>query len=294
MAKSEKGASSFVSDGHPSDSVHYREYKLILRPDRFTSHEALHEFGKLVRGAAKKEGVEVARVYGPDECLLREIVFYDTPRFDLYESAFILRQRVKHRDGWPLGDSELTLKFRHPALDEAAKIDVRPATEHDFRIKFKEEVLPQKGHAGGTRSLFSHNVVLTLPPESLEKDVARAAQVFPALRQLLAHSGALEIVQRARITEVLEEGGVLDFGHGLRAKATVALWRPGAVGRSLIGELAYQCKFQRDADVNAKARKRADALYARLQEEARDWLAFGVTKTRVVYGLGPTAPRHHE
>ena len=294
MAKSEKG-SSFVSDGHPSDSVHYREYKLILRPDRFTSHDALHEFSKLVRGAAKKEGVEVARAVGPDECLLREIIFYDTPRFDLYESAFILRQRVKHRDGWPLGDSaELTLKFRHPEVEQAAKIDVRPATEHDSRIKFKEEVLPQKGHGGGTRSLFSHNVVLTLPPESLEKDVARAAQVFPALRQLLAHSGALEIVQRARITEVLEEVGVLDFGHGLTAKATVALWRTGAVGPSLIGELAYQCKFQRDADVNAKARKRADALYARLQEEAREWLAFGVTKTRVVYGLGPTAPRHHE
>ena len=73
MAKSEKGASSFVSDGHPSDSVHYREYKLILRPDRFTSHEALHEFSKLVRGAAKKEGVEVARAVGPDECLLRDL-----------------------------------------------------------------------------------------------------------------------------------------------------------------------------------------------------------------------------
>ena len=294
MAKSEKGASTLVSDGHPSDSVQYREYKLILRPDRFTSHDALHEFAKLVRGAAKKEDVGVARAAGPDECLLREIVFYDTPHFDLYESAFIFRQRVKHHDGWPVGDSELTLKFRHPELDEAAKIDVRPATEHDFRIKFKEEVLPQKGHAAGMRSLFSHNVVLTLPPASLEKDVVRAAQVFPVLRQLLARSGPLEIVQRARITEVLEEVGVLDFGHDLTAKATVALWRTGAVGPSLVGELAYQCKFQRDADVNAKARKRADALYTRLQAEARDWLAFGVTKTRVVYGLGPTAPRHHE
>ena len=294
MGKTSQKPNGFVSDGHPADSVHYREYKLILLPDRFTSRDALHAFSKLVREAAKDEDVDVARAAVDDECLLREIVFYDTPRFDLYESAFILRQRAKHRDGWPVGDSELTLKFRHPVRDEAAKIDVRPVTEHDFRIKFKEEVLPQKGHAGGTRSLFSHNVVLTLPPASLEKDVARAAQVFPALRHLLAHSGPLEIVQRARITEVLEEGGVLDFGHGLTAKATVALWRTGAVGPSLIGELAYQCKFQRDEDVNMKARKRADALYARLQEEAHDWLAFGVTKTRVVYGLGPTAPRHHE
>jgi hypothetical protein len=294
MSKTSQKQNGFVSDGHPSDSVHYREYKLILRPDRFTSRDALHEFSKLVRGAAKDEGVDVARAADDDECVLREIVFYDTPRFDLYESAFILRQRAKHRDGWPLGDSELTLKFRHPDLAEAAKIDVRPVTEHDFRIKFKEEVLPQKGRAGEMRSLFSHNVVLTLPPRNLETDLAHAAGVFPALRQVLARTGPLEVVQRARITELLEEVGVLDFGHGLTAKATVALWRAGVVGPSLIGELAYQCKFQRDADVHVKARKRADDLYARLQAAASDWLAFGVTKTRVVYAFGKTAPRHHE
>jgi hypothetical protein len=61
-----------------------------------------------------------------------------------------------------------------------------------------------------------------------------------------------------------------------------------------VGELAYQCKFEPDSDVHVKSRKRADALYTRLQTAARDWLALGVTKTRVVYGLGKTAPRHHE
>ena len=294
MGKTSQKPNGFVSDGHPADSVHYREYKLILLPDRFTSRDALHAFSKLVREAAKDEDVDVARPANGDECLLRELVFYDTPRFDLYESAFILRQRAKHRDGWPVGDSELTLKFRHPVRDEAAKIDVRPVTEHDFRIKFKEELLPQKGRAGGMRSLFSHNVVLTLPPANLDTDLAHAARVFPALRSVLARTGPLEVVQRARITELLEEVGVLDFGHGLTAKATVALWRAGVVGPSLIGELAYQCKFQRDADVHVKALKRADELYSRLQAAARDWLALGVTKTRVVYAFGKTAPRHHE
>jgi hypothetical protein len=48
-----------------------------------------------------------------------------------------------------------------PEADAAAKSDLRPVTEHDFGIKFKEEVLPQKGGGAGTRSLFSHKVVLT-------------------------------------------------------------------------------------------------------------------------------------
>src|SRR5262245_18609317 len=287
-------SNSTYSDGHPSDSVHYLEYKLILRPDRFTSPEALHEFGKLVRAAAKKAGVEVARPAEIQKEHLREIVFFDTPRFDLYEGSFILRQRAAHQDGWPIGDSELTLKFRHPEVEAAARIDVRPATEHAFRVKFKEELLPPRGHGEGMRSLFSHNVVLSMPPEHLQADVARAAHVFPALRDLLARTDPLEIVQRARITAVLEDVGVLDFGHGLTAKANVALWRTGVVGPSLVGELAYQCKFQRGEDVHVKARKRADELYLALQTAVRDWLAHGVTKPGVVYGLGKTVPRHHE
>jgi hypothetical protein len=133
-----------------------------------------------------------------------------------------------------------------------------------------------------------------MPPEHLQADVARAARVFPALRALLARTDPLEIVQRARITEVLEDVGVLDFGHGLTAKANVALWRTGVVGPSLVGELAYQCKFERDSDIHAKALKRANGLYLALQTAVRDWLARGVTKTRVVYGLGKTVPRHHE
>src|SRR5262249_56532339 len=48
MAKSPNTASGPVSDGHPSDSVHYREYKLILRPDRFTSPAPLHAFTYLL------------------------------------------------------------------------------------------------------------------------------------------------------------------------------------------------------------------------------------------------------
>ena len=294
MATPQPGGKSEQSDGHPTDSVHYREYKLILRPDRFTSPDALHEFGKLVRAAAKKECVEVLRPPVNAGEHLREIVFFDTPRFDLYEAAFILRQRAAHQNGWPVGDSELTLKFRHPELEAAARIDVRPATKHLFRMKFKEELLPPRGRGNGMRSLFSHNVVLTMPPEHLSADVARAARVFPALRPLLDRADPLEIVQRARITEVLEDIGILDFGHGLTAKANVALWRTGAVGPSLVGELAYQCKFKRDEDLHVKARKRADALYVELQSAVSDWLARGVTKTGVVYGLGKTVPHHHE
>jgi hypothetical protein len=283
------------SDGHPLDAVQYREYKLILRPERFADLDGFHAFGKLVRDTAHEGAVAVSHKDVPAGDRLREILFYDTARFGLYESSFILRRRTPHRDGWPTADPELTIKFRHPDLDKAAAVDVRPATERTYRVKFKEELLPPRDRPGGMRSLFSHTCVLTAPSAHLDADIARALRVFPALRDVLERAGPqLEVVQEARMTEVLEPIGVLDFGHGVEGKADLAVWRRHAIGPALIAEFGYQLRFTRDEEMHKKARKRADDLFVRLQTAARTWLALGITKTAVVYGLGKTAPRHHE
>jgi hypothetical protein len=283
------------SDGHPLDAVQYREYKLILKPERFADPDGFHAFGKIVRDVARGLDVAVSRQDVPAEDRLREVLFYDTARFALYEGAFIIRRRTPHRDGWPTADPELTVKFRHPDLNAAAAVDVRPATERTYRIKFKEELLPLRDRAGGMRSLFSHTCVLTAPAAHLDADLARALRVFPALRVVLERAGPqLAVVQEARITEVLEVIGLLDFGHGVEGKADLAVWRRHAIGPALIAEFSFQVRFTRDEEQHKKARKRADDLFVRLQTAARSWLALGLTKTAVVYGLGKTAPRHHE
>lgn len=283
------------SDGHPLDAVHYREYKLILRPERFGELDGFHDLGKIVRDVAHALDVGMSRKGAPAGDQLREVLFYDTARYALYEASFMLRRRTPHRDGWPTADPELTLKFRHADLDTAAAVDVRPATEHTYRVKFKEELLPLRDRAGGMRSLFSHTCVLTAPPGLCDAEVARAPRVLPALLVALERAGPqLEVVQEARITEVLEVLGVLDFGHGIEGKAALAVWRRHAIGPALVGELSFQLRFSRDEELHKKARKRADELFTKLQAAARPWLALGVTKTAIVYGLGKTAPRHHE
>jgi hypothetical protein len=256
--------------------------------------EGFRAFGKLLRDVAKKLGV-VVKHEPVQEDRLREVVFYDTAGYALYEASFMLRKRTRHRDGWPTADPELTLKFRHPDLDTAAAVDVRPLSD-SYRMKFKEELLPLRDRAGGMRSLFSHTAVLTASEERSGYDVAHAARVFPALRTVLGGRGAtpLAVVQEARLTEVLEPVGVLDFGHGVVGKADVAVWRTTALGPALIGEFSFQLRFERDAEMHRKARKHADELFTRLQTAARAWLALGITKTAVVYGLGKKAPRHAE
>jgi hypothetical protein len=283
------------TDGHPRDAIHYREYKLILRPDRFASPDGLRAFGKLVRQAAGSVDVGLSGHGRPGEERLREVVFYDTPRFHLYEGSCIVRKRTRHRDGWPTGDPEITFKFRHPDMDAAAAVDVRPARVGDYRVKFKEELLPLRDRVGGMRSLFSHTCVLRLPDARSGTVAAQASRAFPALRSLVPRAEApLDVVQGVHVTELLEEVGMLDFGHGALAKADVALWRPTAIGPAIIGEFSFQVRFERESDLHAKARARADRLFLRLQTAARSWLMLGVTKTVVVYGAGRGAPRHHE
>src|SRR3954468_8907706 len=151
------------SDGHPLDHVQYVESKIILKGDRFTSVDCFHEFARLVKRTAKEAGVDFSRKPFKDaKPRIREVLFLDTPDFRLYNNAFILRKRTDYVDGFAVRDPEIVFKFRHPDLQKAADMDVRPQIAGDHRIKFKSEVLPLKGQVGGVRTLYSHNAQFPL------------------------------------------------------------------------------------------------------------------------------------
>ena len=146
------------ADGMPFDRVQYLEAKLILKPDRFTSVQSFRQFGKIVQRMAKK--LDVGFIEDEKAGLrpeVREIIFFDTPDFRLYNNAFILRRRISYVDGFPVGDPEIVFKFRHMDEQKATAIDVRPKIAGRYRIKFKAEALPLKDQVGAYRILYSHN-----------------------------------------------------------------------------------------------------------------------------------------
>ena len=145
------------SDGSPLDEVQYLECKLILKPDRFTAAKVFLEYGKLVAQTAKQFGIDYIDKGLVLKPRIREVMFLDTADFRLYKHAFILRRRIRYIDGFPAGDPEIVFKFRHPDVQKAAELDVRPNIAGNYRIKFKAETLPLKDQLGGYRNLFSHN-----------------------------------------------------------------------------------------------------------------------------------------
>ena len=287
------------ADGMPYNEVKYVECKLILRPNHFTSRKSFFDFAKLMRRPASETGVKFDTgefVNAPLQ--IREVLFLDTPDFRFYNNAFILRRRIPYQDGFPVGDPEIVFKFRHPDIQKCAATDVRPDVPGDYRIKFKAEVLPLKDELGGMRMLYSHNVELSLSSLGHEEDrtsLAALTQIFPPLAALRKHANEkVELVSDTIVEEVLQDIGTLDFGDGVSATCNVALWRARGDHRPLIGEFGFQLKIGRNGKLNDRAIKRAEAFFLALQDEARDWIALGATKTAVVYRLKGNPPKAHE
>jgi hypothetical protein len=293
-----KAAAGTYPDGHPLDRVQCVEAKLILKPDRFTSVESFREFGRLVQRTAKslKVGFVTGAKIGlrPD---VREIIFFDTPDFRLYNNAFILRRRIMYVDGFPVGDPEIVFKFRHPNEQKAAALDVRPNISGEYQIKFKAEELPLKDQIGGCRVLYSHNCVFGLSQmhDADKTAMGTLAHVFPALSTLkTSDSEKVLLVNEGIIEEVLLELGELDFGKGVVAKSNVALWRTRGEHMPLVGEFAYQVKFERKEEVHQKAKKHCEQFFITLQQDVQEWICLGTTKTGMVYRLKGNAPQGHE
>jgi hypothetical protein len=281
------------SDGAPLDRIQYLEAKLILKPERFTSVQSFRDFGKLVRRAAKNAGVGFNDGWD-GKPQIREIVFLDTPKFSLYSNAFILRRRVSYVDGFPVGEPEIVFKFRHPAEEQAAAMDMRPNIEGEHRIKFKAEALPLRDRAGGYRILYSHNCQFDLSHAD-NASMATLGRIFPVLGTLKSSSDErVALVNGGIVEEVLLPLGQLDFGSGVLAKCDIALWRTRGEHKSLVGEFAFQAKFDSREHVAEKQRARCAEFYVGLQHEVVDWLALGVTKTAMVYRLNGAEPPSHE
>lgn len=279
------------------DDIHYREYKILLRPERFFDPHQFEVYWHKLCLIAPEFKVGVTTNKDGFKRQVREVLFYDTPDYDLYRNAFILRKRTFYTDGWPEPQHELTFKFRHADLETAAGIDVTPHLHGTANIKFKEELLPLKNRLGGVRSLYSHNVEFPYRPRGLADPTASETLVgiFPALSPILCEAGEhVEFVNHTAVEEVLQQLGTLEFGKTMAAPCNVSVWRTRGEQTQLVGEFAYQVRFNSRDELGAKALQRSESFFRALQDEARDWVLLGATKTGAVYRLQGASVESHE
>jgi hypothetical protein len=279
----------------PDDVIHYREYKILLQPERFTSKRDFLEFWEDVEKSAKRLNLKIDLDKRAFHSQVREVLFYDTPAFDLYNNHYILRKRTFYDEGWPRAEHELTLKYRNPELKAAATVDVRPHLGGHHEVKFKEEVLLERDHLGGMRSVYSHGCVLISPKIELDRGIEDIAAAFPALRSVdVRPKTTIELVNSVAVEEVQNTIGFIHFAHHYKGKATIAVWRNRALEKSLSGEFAFQCKFERLEEVHSSSLELSEEFYKQVQLDCAEWIKLGTTKTAMVYGLGNVPVKNHE
>ncbi len=280
---------------HHPDPIQYREYKLLLKAEHFLKSQSFHKFWKLTRRVAKNLGVAINKRGKPMETHLREVIFFDTPKFRLYNNGFILRRRTFYKNGLPQPEHELTLKFRSPDYEAAAAVDVRPLLPCRNVVKFKEEILLPYEKPQGMRTIYSHGCELDTPNTIMTQSFETICQVFPALQKTGAKpKTALSVVNGIAIEEILVNFGEIDFGGKMTAKANVAIWRNRTTQEHFVGEYSYQLKFPSLGEFHGKPRELSEQFYVELQREAADWLKIETTKTAMIYRMGRMAITNHE
>jgi hypothetical protein len=278
-----------------ADDVQYRECKILLKAELFAKPSSFHKFWKIVHHTAKSLGITMTKPEKPVSLHLREVVFLDTPKFRLYNNHFILRKRTFYRHGRPEPNFELTLKLRSPERDTAAAVDVRPLLPCVNTVKFKEELLPLQDKLGEFRTIYSHGCELDTPNTILTQRFETICQVFPALMKVGAKAETrLSEVNGMIVDETLANLGLLEFDSKTVAKSNIAVWRNHLTKADLIGEFAFQMKFERLEELRRKPRERSEEFFRKLQLEAQEWIQLGTTKTALIYRLGKTPVVNHE
>ena len=154
-----------------------------------------------------------------------------------------------------------------------------------MKIKFKAEALPLKDELGGYRILYSHNCQFGLSQmhDADKNSMGTLAHVFPALAVLKKEdTEKVSLVNEGIVEEVLLSLGKLDFGKGIVAKCDVALWRTRGEHMPLVGEFAFQCKFERKEEVHQKVKELVEQFFITLQQDVQSWISLGTTKTGMV------------
>ena len=277
--------SKVAEKSRPASLVTHREFKLLLKPEKFPTRRALLEFNELLAKSAAKLGVR----YEPVESLdsqLRIVQFYDTKNEDLRKNKLIFRVRQIRQGGWPDESWELTFKCRAPDYEKAAAFDTNTTLAKLQRKKFKEELI--RGDSTGTMSkIYSNNVIVEYPEINVEFPLSRLAQALPHLATLdLDMSETLSVVAGAKVFEIQATLGNLFFGKGVTAHATLALWARPVPDRfePLVAEFGFSTRIRGDDEKEAKGQRAADEFFKALQVPLSGYLSDGTTKTALIYG----------
>jgi len=87
---------------------------------------------------------------------------------------------------------------------------------------------------------------------------------------------------------------MLDFGHKLEAKATLAVWRVRTTNAPIVAEFAYQLKFDSPESVRRKQRDYPSSFTRTCNRGPQTGCSVEQPKPPFIYGYGNASLKHQE
>lgn len=259
-----------------------REYKVMLRPDRFDGDEAqmrakVDEFWAAL--ATALEQLDIPCEGGFTDIKARRLIrFFDTDEHRLNADQYIVRER----QDVDTGDREVTLKFRHPDRYVAADREM-DCVGDDFKTKFEEDVKPP------FISVFSFSTTQPLQSGHVLQQVADVADLFPGLPDAvdeLPTDTPLVLVSDFVAHEIVLEGAEILLGkRDIVSECAVVVWYDEGEKDTtpVVAEFSFKYGDEME-DYRGSVARDAYAVLGLLQETMTDWVdPKPITKTAFVF-----------
>ena len=271
-------------------NVTSREYKVKLRPDRFSGDgrgavKSAREFWREFGRSSGRHSLSTAGEFTLTK-RRRFIRFYDTERQNLHDAAYVLRRRWSAESDIDAGDqAELTLKFRHPDryIAEPRSFDT---TAGGAELKFEEDI------KGPFVSFYSCST--TVKTKEIPDHIRDVSDLFPAIKERLTAVGARERVVPVReltIVETVLDGASIQLGAHTNGECALILWHEPS--RDALSAVAAEFSYRygdKHEDYQGERTERAYEVFRSLQMELPAWVDPALpTKTAFVYGAAVDA-----
>jgi hypothetical protein len=281
------------------DPIHLdgREYKLLLRPTKFTGDPSVamannfwnrHLKPIINRHLDKRSGGKVRSNGQFAAARIRGVRFWDSKSHVLASCDLSLRQRGKTLD--PHGKQEITLKLRTSDLFISALTAVTGSNRRAI-TKLEEDIAPlqvQLSRAapgrkvvadyGNTRSRFSRSTTQPLTADEVPGTLAHACKLFRSLNHDLMRGDQRGFSLKTRLMSgpVIEEhvfkGPKVALGSGISGEFALTFWYFGARRRIPdVSEISFRCGID-DGLMRLPAARRAHLLFVAMQKELAGWV----------------------
>ena len=276
--------------------VNSREYKILLQASKFSDRQQGYQtFWDMVKILADERGVDIKPGYQPFKEKRRIIVFLDTEDFDFRRQNYVLRKRIKYEGGRLRQDFELALKCRGADREYVAAADVSVASRFTPSFEFEEDITLDGDSAGTTKSFWATRTKVELEKSDFRSLYEQAAgltlenyaRIYPGLLKLgIDPNRNIVPVGGLQIDERKVSPAKLDFGDGLVVQADITVWMEEDGKTPMIAEFSYDHSIKDYENMPQTATADCVEFFKELQRAARDWIAFGTTKTDFTYRRG--------